>query len=126
MTGKSVCLTSQISAVNGKVPCEIHIIDGEKSTLKFSGLEIKIIPCADSNSAIESTSEFTMLQEIIADYSALSGEMAEHITLKNNPHSVSAEQIGAVPQTRTINAKSLSSDVMLTYADIGAVAQTRR
>lgn len=42
-----------------KLFCEIHIIDSEPSTLKISGLELYIIPCANLDEAVESKSEFT-------------------------------------------------------------------
>lgn len=118
----SVCLTSQMSAVSGLMPCEIHIIDTEKSTLKFIGLTLKIIPCADSDSAVESTSEFTMLQEAIAKCINIGDQMLEHMDLRNNPHEVTAEQAGAVPITRTINSKPLNSNIELTCTDIGAAS----
>lgn len=41
-----------------------------------------------------------------------------HIADQNNPHVVTPSQIGAVPQTRTINKKPLSEDVTLTGEDI--------
>lgn len=37
-------------------------------------------------------------------------------------HGVTAEQIGAVPTTRTVNGKPLSGDITLTAADVGAAA----
>ena len=64
----SVCLTSQMSAKNGKIPCEIHVINNKKSTLKFMGLELKITHCANLENAVESTSEFTALQEAMVQY----------------------------------------------------------
>ena len=50
----SVCLTSQMSAVAGKMPCELHIIDDDIETLKAIGLELEIIKCADVEGATES------------------------------------------------------------------------
>lgn len=44
----------------------------------------------------------------------------EHITDKNNPHDVTPAQIGAVPTSRKVNGKPLSSDVTLNAADVGA------
>lgn len=116
----SVCLTSQMSAVNGLMPCEIHIIDTEKATLKFVGLTLKIIPCADSDSAVESTSEFTMLQEAIEECIDIGDQMLKHMDSRDNPHEVTAEQTGAVPITRTINSKPLDSNIELNCTDIGA------
>ena len=61
----SVGLTSQMSVLSGKLDCEIHVINREKSTLKILGLQIRIMPCANSDSAVESTSEFTVLSDAI-------------------------------------------------------------
>lgn len=61
----SVGLTSQMSVLSGKLDCEIHIINREKSTLKILGLQIRVMPCANSDVAVESTSEFTVLSDAI-------------------------------------------------------------
>ena len=61
----SVGLTSQMSVLSGKLDCEIHIINREKSTLKILGFQIRVMPCANSDSAVESTSEFTVLSDAI-------------------------------------------------------------
>lgn len=61
----SVGLTSQMSVLSGKLDCEIHIINREKSTLKILGLQIRVMPCANSDVAVESTSEFTVLSDTI-------------------------------------------------------------
>lgn len=43
-----------------------------------------------------------------------------HIANTNNPHGVTAAQVGAVPTTRKVNGKALSADVTLTAGDVGA------
>ena len=43
-----------------------------------------------------------------------------HTNNKNNPHGVTASQINAVPTTRTVNNKDLSSDITLNASDVGA------
>lgn len=43
-----------------------------------------------------------------------------HLESKNNPHGVTAAQIGAVPTSRTVNGKSLGSNITLTHNDVGA------
>ena len=45
-----------------------------------------------------------------------------HISNTNNPHGVTAAQVGAVPTTRKVNGKALSADVTLAAADVGAAA----
>ena len=121
----SVCLTSQMSAAAGKMPCEIHVTDTNAATLKFVGLELEIIKCANLDDAVESTSEFTALQVAMAEFSTAEVKIDGHLADKNNPHEVTTTQIGAVPSTRTVNSKALSSDVTLNYSDVGAVPSTR-
>ena len=121
----SVCLTSQMSAAAGKMPCEIHITDTNAATLKFVGLELEIIKCANLDDAVESTSEFTALQVAMAEFSTAEVKIDGHLADKNNPHEVTTTQIGAVPSTRTVNSKALSSDITLDYSDVGAVPSTR-
>ena len=42
-----------------------------------------------------------------------------------NPHNTTAADVGAVPTTRTVNSKALSSDITLTASDVSAVPTTR-
>lgn len=50
--------------------------------------------------------------------------LTAHTSNKSNPHGVTCSQIGAVPTTRTINGKALSSNVTLTADNVGARANT--
>lgn len=43
-----------------------------------------------------------------------------HINGVGNMHNATAEQIGAVPASRNINGKTLSSDIVITNEDLGA------
>lgn len=45
-----------------------------------------------------------------------------HLANKSNPHGVTAAQVGAVPTTRKVNGKALSSDISLSASDVGADA----
>ena len=168
----SVGLTSQMSVLSGKLDCEIHIINREKSTLKILGLQIRVMPCANSDSAVESTSEFTVLSdaieqtlEIMDQYSeenimgkiksmdgegsgldadlldgkhgseyatkaqgtkadsAIQGVQGNGTTITPNANkvvNVTPSNIGAVPNTRKVNNKALSADITLSYSDVGA------
>ena len=172
----SVGLTSQMSVLSGKLDCEIHIINREKSTLKILGLQIRVMPFANSDSAVESTSEFTVLSdaieqtlEIMDQYSeenimgkiksmdgagsgldadlldgkhgseyatkaqgtkadsAIQGVQGNGTTITPNANkvvNVTPSNISAVPNTRKVNNKPLSSDITLTPSDIGAAASS--
>ena len=54
------------------------------------------------------------------DSKANSSDLTSHTSDKSNPHEVTAEQVGAVPITRTINDTPLSDNITLTAADVGA------
>ena len=45
-------------------------------------------------------------------------------TTNNTINNLTASDVGAVPTTRTVNGKALSSNISLTAADVGAVSQT--
>ena len=49
---------------------------------------------------------------------------AAHLGRTDNPHSVTAEQVGAAPTSRTVNGKALSADISLSAADVGAAASS--
>ncbi len=49
--------------------------------------------------------------------------LTSHTENQENPHSVTADQIGAVPVTRTINGLPLSGNITLTPEEIGVTAK---
>lgn len=51
--------------------------------------------------------------------------LEDHVKAEN-PHGVTTETIGAVPDSRKVNGKPLSGDVSLTASDVGAVPVTRK
>ena len=57
-------------------------------------------------------------------FALLSDEVDTHIARTDNPHGVTAAQVGAVPTTRKVNGKALSADVTLAAADVGAAADS--
>ena len=169
----NLAMTSQMSIVPGIMrDCEINIIDAGVTKLKVKGLSIEIVRCTDFDAAVESTSEFTALDETLADVQAVmdayseenimkkimsmdgegSGLDADLLDGKHGKDYATAEQgkkadtavqgitgngveipmnadkivditpqdIGAVPITRRINNKPLSSDITLTPEIIGA------
>ncbi len=171
----NLALTSQMSIIAGIMrDCEIDILDDELTKLKIKGLSIEIVRCTDFESAVESTSEFTVLDEALADVKKVmdaysdenimgkilsmdgegsgldadlldgkhgseyatseQGEKADSaiqnilgegkiiIPDSNNSVSIKPENIGSVPKNRTINKKELSSDITLSYSDIGAAS----
>jgi len=55
---------------------------------------------------------------------ATEAELAAHTERKDNPHGVTADQVGAVPTSRKVNGKALSADIALSAGDIGARPDT--
>ena len=101
----NLALTSQMSIVDGMMQdCEFDIIAPDLARLKVKGLIIEITKCTDFDSATESTSEFTALEEAIAGYEGASDTINAHVANKNNPHKVTTTQIGAVPYEVKYNA----------------------
>jgi len=45
-----------------------------------------------------------------------------HFNDKSNPHEVTADQVGAVPVSRTVNGKQLNENISLSAADVGAAS----
>ena len=138
----NLAVTSQMSIVAGKMKdCEFQVIDADLSKLKIKGLIFEIEPCTDYDSAIESTSEFSVLDKSIKEVQSLLDEFSDENFLekiksvdgagsgidadlldgKHGSEYATIEQFNStVPQSRTINSKPLSSDIELTHDDVGA------
>ena len=168
-------MTSQMSIVPGIMrDCEIDVLDDELTKLKVKGLSIEIVRCTDFESAVESTSEFTVLDEALADVkkvmdayseenimekimsldgegsgldadlldgkhgseyasaaqgiradSAIQGVKGSNILIvpdSDDYVNITPENIKAVPISRTVNKKALSEDINLSYSDVGAAS----
>ncbi|MFR1178851.1 MAG: BppU family phage baseplate upper protein [Bacilli bacterium] len=171
----NLAMTSQMSIVPGIMrDCEIDILDDKLTKLKVKGLNIEIVRCTDFESAVESTSEFTVLDEALADVkkvmeayseenimekimsldgegsgldadlldgkhgseyasaaqgikadSAIQGIKGSNILIvpdSDNYVNIAPENIKAVPISRTVNKKTLSEDINLSYSDVGAAS----
>ncbi len=169
----NLAMTSQMSIVPGIMrDCEINIIDAGVTKLKVKGLSIELVRCTDFDAAVESTSEFAALDEVLADVQKVMDAYSEENIMKNimsmdgegsgldadlldGKHGkeyatseqgkkadtavqgitgngveipmnadkivdITPQDIGAVPTTRRINNKPLSSDITLTPEIIGA------
>lgn len=117
----SVTLTLQACAVPGVMPCWIQLVDENGDDLRVDSLLLEVQAC-DFDGAVESSSEFTALQEALGDVAKFSG----HLTDYSNPHQVTAEQANAVPTERTVNGKPLSADITLNATDVGALPSTEK
>lgn len=85
----------------------------------YTDAEIKKIPTPDVSAQIQA-------HNIAGDaHNDIRTLISEHIQNKTNPHTVTANQIGAVPNTTTINNKALTSNITLTASDVNAVPTTR-
>lgn len=117
----SVTLTLQACAVPGVMPCWIQLVDENGNDLRVDSLLLEVQAC-DFDEAVESSSEFTALQEALGDVAKFNG----HLTDYSNPHQVTAEQANAVPIERTVNGKPLSADITLNATDVGALPSTEK
>lgn len=84
----SVTLTLQACAVPGVMPCWIQLVDENGDDLRVDSLLLEVQAC-DFDGAVESSSEFTALQEALGDVAKFNS----HITDYNNPHQVNGNQI---------------------------------
>lgn len=83
-------LTAQMSVVSGILEgCEVHIISEDGETLIAKKINI-VIQSSLRNTIEESISEISAYQELINKVKSLES----HSSDKNNPHNVSAEQLG--------------------------------
>ena len=83
---------------------------------KPSASDVGADPVGSANTALTSANAYT--DSKLSD-KANASDLVTHIGSKSNPHAVTAEQIGAVPTSRTVNGKSLSSDVEISVSDLG-------
>lgn len=67
-----------------------------------------------------------MTAAIAESEQAVQANLTSHINNKANPHGVTASQIGAVPTSRNVNGKALSSDVTLSASDVGAIPSSQK
>ena len=87
-----VGLTAQMSAVSGPLNnCEIVVTDELGNSLIVGGINIFVTPSL-CETVEKSMSELTAFKEI----SSAINDLKEHVSNENNPHKVSAEQIGAL------------------------------
>lgn len=79
------------------------------------------LPGADGESAYQAAIEAGYVGTETEFNESLS-KLPAHLVNQSNPHNVTATQVGAVPVTRTVNGKALSSDITLSAAEVGADA----
>ena len=59
------------------------------------------------------------VNEVIDQANSTDEAINNHTSNEDNPHNVTAEQIDAIPKTRKVNNKALSTDITLSANDIG-------
>lgn len=84
----SVTLTLQTCAVAGIMPCWLQLIDSNGDDLRIDSLILDVQSC-DFDGAVESSSEFTALQQALGDVAKFNS----HLTNFDNPHQVNGNQI---------------------------------
>lgn len=84
----SVTLTLQACTVSGIMPCWIQLVDSNGDDLRIDSLILDVQAC-DFDGAVESSSEFTALQQALGDVAKFNA----HLTNYDNPHQVNGNQI---------------------------------
>ena len=112
----SVTLTLQACAVAGIMPCWLQLVDSNGDDLRIDSLLLDVQSC-DFGGAVESSSEFTALQQALGDVAKFNS----HLTNFDNPHQVTAEQAGAVSETEKAQPDgiaTLDETGKLTYSQL--------
>lgn len=78
---------------------------------------------SDANKPV-STAQATAIADAKKAGTDAQVDIDEHINDKSNPHDVTTSQIGAVPTSRKVNGKDLSTDINLKASDVGALPDT--
>lgn len=78
------------------------------------------IPVLDSTGKVPSSQLPEMDYDPAGSAEAVQASLTAHVNDEDNPHGVTAAQVGAVPTSRTVNGKALSDDITLTAGDVGA------
>ena len=73
--------------------------------------------------AVEVKDKLVTVESAKVIHDSLNQKITEHSNNTANPHNVTPSQIGAVPISREINGKALSSNINLVPSDIGASAE---
>lgn len=95
-------------------------------------------PTFDTASTLENITSGEKLSSIFGKIAKAIADLISHIGNKSNPHSVTATQVGArpdtwtptaaqvgaVPTSRTVNGKALSANITLSASDVGAAASS--
>ena len=78
-----------------------------------------------SDGKVPSTQLPEMNYDPAGSAAGVQANLTAHVNNKNNPHGVTASQIGAVPNATTVNGKPLTGNISLAAGDVGAVPTTR-
>ena len=104
----------------------------ENISLTASDVGLGNVPNVTTNnqtptySQASSLTNITSGEKLSVSMGKIMKAIADFITHKSstsNPHGVTASQISAVPTSRTVNGKALSSNISLGASDVGAVAK---
>ena len=78
---------------------------------------------ADASAIPTKTSDLTNDSGFLTSYTETDPTVPSWAKASSKP-SYTASEVGAVPTTRTVNSKALSSDITLTASDVGALPST--
>lgn len=76
-----------------------------------------------SDGKVPSTQLPEMNYDPAGSAAGVQANLTTHINDKNNPHGVTASQIGAVPNATTVNGKPLTGNISLSAGDVGAATK---
>ena len=81
------------------------------------------VPLLDDNGKVPSGQLPEMNYDPAGSAAGVQANLTAHVNAKNNPHGVTAAQIGAVSNATTVNGKPLTGNISLTAGDVGAATK---
>lgn len=94
--------------VNGKpLSTDIVIAAGDLNAYTKTEVDTKVTALQNADAQLQT------------NINAVSNALTTHANRRDNPHVVTAAQTSAVPLTRTVNGKALSSNITITAGDVG-------
>ena len=92
--------------------------------MSFNGRSGSVMPqSGDYTASMVGAATTSQIISLVSS-KAEEADLTAHTGNTANPHEVTAQQTGAVPEGRTVNGKALTGDIALTATDVGARPDT--
>lgn len=111
-------------ANNAKYWCESAQQAAGGGVMSFNGRTGSVMPqSGDYTASMVGAATTSQIISLVSS-KAEEADLTAHTGDTSNPHGVTAQQAGAVPEGRTVNGKALTGNIALTATDVGARPDT--